>query len=129
MKVIIAHEEIVIRKKIRQQLESLSIQVVAEASNGLLAYNKFVEFQPDIILLSLGLPIYDGISTLNRILTYAPQAICVMMGEHFNNREIFRALEYGATHYLELPIDQKKIERVLKDISIMNKEMESSCTI
>lgn len=119
MKIIIAHEDIVIRKSIRQMFELLGYHVLAEAANGLQAYNKFVEYHPDMILLGLDLPIHDGINTLKRIKGYAQASICVMIGEQLKNREIFEALEHGATHYLTLPVDEVQVEKVMTDIKYM----------
>lgn len=124
MKTIIAHKDIVVRKKLRQIIERKNFEVVDEASNGLQAYNKYVEYLPELIFLNIKLPIYDGISALNRIKTYNPNALCVMMGEHFNNREIFNALEVGAVHYLELPIEYEKVSQLIEDINIIKDRME-----
>jgi two-component system chemotaxis response regulator CheY len=124
MNIIIAHEDIIVRKKLRQALEKLNMEIVAEASNGLQAYNKYVEHRAELIFLHLNLPIYDGNSALNRIKIYEPNAICVMMGGHFQNRELFKALEDGATHYLELPIEEENVKRTIKEIMLIANEME-----
>lgn len=125
MRLVIAHEDIVIRKDIRQTLEKMNFSVVAEASNGLQAYNKYIEYYPDVILLSLSLTIHDGLNTLNRIKGYAPEAICVMIGEPLKNREFFQALENGAAHYMTIPVNEEQVHKILIDIKYMMKEVNS----
>lgn len=124
MNVIIAHDDIIIRKRVRQLIEGYGFDVLAEAENGLQAYNKYVEFKPKLIILNLNLPIYDGLSTMKRIKSYHSESICVMMGRHENNRELFEAIELGATHYIEVPIQEEEVHRVLKDVQYIISEME-----
>lgn len=123
MTAIIADENIIIRKKLRQILEYKQIEVIAEAENGLHAYNKFVEYHPDIIFLSLHMPIFDGVSALKRIHQYDESVSVIMMCEPGKNRTIFEALELGATHYIEMPLEEHQVFKVLDDVNCLRNGM------
>lgn len=124
MNIIIAEEQILIRKKIRKVLEDYNHHVVAETDNGLITYNKYLQFQPDLILLSLTLPLLDGINTLLRIKKVHPEACVVILGEPVDKKTIFLAFEYGADHYLMKPVDSVKLATVLDEVIIMKDGVE-----
>lgn len=124
MTVIIADENIVIRKKLRQILENQGIEVIAEAANGLHAFNKYAEYNPDLLFMNINMPIYDGLSALKRIRYHDDHSFVIMMSEAGRNRMIFEALELGAAHYIELPLNEAHVLKVLKDVSYIRDEME-----
>lgn len=121
---IIADENIIIRKKLRQLLEKRQITVIAEAANGLHACNKFMEYKPDLIFINVNMPIYDGLSALKKIRNYDEKSSVIMMCEVGKNRIVFEALELGASHYIELPFDDTHLTRVLEDVRYIRNEME-----
>jgi YesN/AraC family two-component response regulator len=89
---------------------------VAEAANGLHAYNKYVEFNPDLIFLNLDMPIYNGVNALQRILEYDENAIVIILSHANANREIYKCIDLGATHYIEKPIDEYGLSKVISDV-------------
>lgn len=117
MRILIADEDIIIRKKIRTVVEQLGYSVTDEAHNGLHVYHKYVEKQPDMLFMNLNLSLYDGLSAVKRIKAYDDDAKIVVMMEHKDNQKIFDALESGAIHYLIYPIDSASVGQVIKDIT------------
>jgi CheY-like chemotaxis protein len=124
MRIIIAHEDIVVRKKLRHLLEKLGHYVVDESNNGLQAYNMYMTYQPDIIFLNFKMPIYNGEQTLERILNYQPKALCIILTDEQEHHKIFNLLEKGAVHYLKIPFDELNLSKLLKDVQFFKKEME-----
>lgn len=121
MRVIIADEHVVNRKKIRQIIESMAYEVIAEAQNGLHTYHKYVECVPDLLVLNLNMPLYDGLSTLERIMKFDHQARIVVMAHEQQNQLLFEAMEKGAIHYLKLPIVETDIKKVFYEIEILKR--------
>lgn len=122
MKIVIADEDIIIRKKLRRILESENFIVVGEAENGLHAYNKFVEFSPDITILNISMPIYNGISALQKIIRYDNQSCVIMLSDEWQRREIFEALELNARHFIMKPLVEEHVIKVINDVININKE-------
>lgn len=116
MRILIADEDIIVRKKIRTILEKLGYFITDEAHNGLHVYHKYVEKQPDLLFMNLSMPLYDGLSAVKRIKEYDNQAKIIVMMENKDNQRIFEALENGAMHYLVYPVDLDSVNQVIKDI-------------
>jgi DNA-binding NarL/FixJ family response regulator len=74
--------------------------LVAEASNGHEAIQKFRELQPDVALMDLRLPDMSGIDALIAIRTEFPGARIIMLTTFEGDVEIQRSLEAGARGYL-----------------------------
>lgn len=119
MQVMIADDNIIHRKKIRQMLESMGHDVVDEAKNGLHTYHKFVECKPDLLLMNINMPLYDGISTLERIVTFDPRASVVVMAHEDQNQLLFEAMEKGAMHYMKFPFEANQFKRLFHEIEIL----------
>lgn len=124
MKIIIADEDIIVRKKLRKLLEILGQEVIDEAENGLHAYQKFIEFNPDIIILDISMPIYDGVSALIKIKKYNLNSCVIMLSEKDQKHETFEALTMGAEHFIKKPFEIEQIEKVLDDIKLMENRTE-----
>lgn len=119
MRVLLAEEHVTIRKKLRSMLEKLNYDIVCETDNGLKTYNKYLEYQPDIIFMSLTLPLLDGINTLLRIKKINPESCIVIMSEKSQKKVVFSAFENGADHYIIKPVELEKLKQVLDELGIM----------
>ena len=67
MKVLIADDEPIILLDLKQMLENLGYEVVAEASDGQQAVDLARETKPDICILDVKMPVMDGIDAVNII--------------------------------------------------------------
>jgi len=81
------------------------IEVVASASNGLMAVNTIKRTPADIVLLDIEMPEMDGITALPQILETCPSAKVIMVSTLTQrNAEIsLRALGLGASDYVPKP--------------------------
>ena len=76
------------------------MSLVAEATSGGEAIQKYREHRPDVILMDLRLPDISGIDSLIAIRTEFPDARIVMLTTFEGDVEIQRSLEAGARGYL-----------------------------
>ncbi len=76
------------------------MQVVAEASNGSEACDRWFEQRPDVLLLDLRMPILDGIGVMGRIRSIAPEARIVVLTTFDTDSEVSGAIKGGAKGYL-----------------------------
>jgi len=74
--------------------------VVAEASNGKEAVDRFREHQPDITLMDLRLPEMGGVEAITRIREQSPGARVIVLTTFDGDEDIYRALQAGARGYL-----------------------------
>jgi two-component system NarL family response regulator len=74
--------------------------VVAEASNGQQAVELFRQFQPDVALLDLRMPVMSGVEAALAIRKEHPQARMIALTTYGGDEDIRRALAAGVHAYL-----------------------------
>ncbi len=107
--VVIADDEPITRMDIRQMLEENKFSVVGEASDGFDAIELCRQHNPDIVLMDIKMPIFDGLEAAKNILEN-DLAECVVMLTAYSDQELIeRAGQAGVTGYLVKPVDQKRL--------------------
>jgi DNA-binding NarL/FixJ family response regulator len=76
------------------------LEVVAEATNGEEALEKYREVQPDLVLMDLSMPVMDGLAATRAILAAFPDARIVVLTTYAGDEDIHRALDAGAQGYV-----------------------------
>lgn len=99
--VLIADDHPVVREGLVAIIQTQSdLRVVAEASNGRDAMEKFFAHRPDIALLDLRMPLMSGVETVARICEKEPGARLAILTSYESEEEIYRALRAGAQGYV-----------------------------
>lgn len=99
--VLIADDHPIVREGLVTLINRTSdMQVVAVASNGREALEKYIEQSPDIALLELRLPLMDGVETVMSICARTPTARLIVFTICQGEEDIYRALRAGAYGYL-----------------------------
>jgi len=78
----------------------LELQIVGEVSDGLEAFQKAEELQPDLILLDIGLPTLGGIEAARRIRKLSPQSRILFVSQESSADVVQAALAEGAKGYV-----------------------------
>ena len=76
------------------------MKLVAEASNGQEAIEKFRLHQPDITLMDLQMPALNGIEAIISIRAEFPNARLIVLTTYTGDVQMFRALKAGARAYI-----------------------------
>ena len=105
MKVLIVDDSFLMRRIIRNILEKdSSLEVVGEASDGVIALEKVAELSPDIILLDIEMPNMDGIEFLRRAkLVTSAKVIIISSVARIDSKEAREVLELGAVDIIPKP--------------------------
>ncbi len=90
--------------------------LIAEASNGTEAIQKFKEHRPDVTLMDLRLPDINGVDSLMAIRADAPDARIIMLSTFEGDVEIQRALQAGARAYLLKNMPPKELVEVIRQV-------------
>jgi DNA-binding NarL/FixJ family response regulator len=90
--------------------------LVAEASNGREATQKFREHKPDVTLMDLRLPDISGIEAMIAIRTEFPEARVIMLTTFEGDVEIQHALEAGARGYLLKSMPPSELLDVIRQV-------------
>src|SRR6516165_9215888 len=76
------------------------LEIVAVAVDGLEAVRKADQFQPDLILLDIGLPILNGIEAAYQIRKVSPKSKILFVSQEFSVEMVEEAFRLGASGYL-----------------------------
>ena len=100
VRILVAEDEALIRMDLVEMLQEAGYTVVAQATNGEEAIALATEHRPDLAILDVKMPILDGISAAEKIISIAP----VLMLTAFSQRELVeRARDAGVMAYVVKP--------------------------
>ena len=100
VRILVAEDEALIRMDLVEMLQEAGYQVIAQATNGEEAIALATEHQPDLAILDVKMPVLDGISAAEKIISIAP----VLMLTAFSQRELVeRARDAGVMAYVVKP--------------------------
>jgi two-component system, OmpR family, KDP operon response regulator KdpE len=105
--VLFIDDEVQMRRLIRACLErnGYGVQEAATGEEGLAAA---IEFQPDIIILDLGLPDMDGLTVLQRLREWSKVPVIVLSVRDRDSDKV-AALDGGANDYLSKPFSTSEL--------------------
>lgn len=86
-------------------LSSETIEVVAEASNGLRAVELAEQYKPDLILMDINMPELNGLEATARIIKAVPNSIVIIMSVQSETEYLKQAMFSGAKEYIIKPFD------------------------
>ena len=92
------------------------MQLVAEATNGREAIQRFREHTPDITLMDLRLPDMSGIDAMIAIRSESPEARVIILTTFAGDVEIQRSLEAGARAYLLKSMPPTELVEVIRQV-------------
>jgi len=100
LKILVAEDEALIRMDLVEMLVEAGYEVVAEAADGAQAIELAKLHKPDLAILDVKMPVLDGISAAEKIISIAP----VLMLTAFSQRELVeRARDAGVMAYVVKP--------------------------
>jgi response regulator NasT len=120
----VADDEGVIRMGFREMLGSLGHKVVATARTGEEAIEKVKQFEPDVLLLDIKMPVMDGLTAAKILAAEAPLPI-IMLTAYSQKELIERAVEALVMGYLVKPISENKLGPAIELALIRFAEMQA----
>lgn len=102
LRVLIADDDPIIRLDLKQILENLDYEVVAEAGDGQQAVELAREKMPDVCILDVKMPVMDGIDAVD-IITEEGIAPTILLTAYSDKELIDRAKAAGVFAYLVKP--------------------------
>src|SRR5262245_47771478 len=101
LRVLLGDDHTVLRHGLRKILEERrDWRVVAEAGNGRDAVRDTVEFNPDVAVLDIGMPLLNGIEATRQITRRAPSVRVLILSMHSDQAYVTQSIQAGARGYL-----------------------------
>ncbi len=129
-KVLLADDERIIVEGISSVIdwEALDTELVATARNGIDAYEKIVQYRPDIVISDIRMPGMDGLSLVAKVHEEYPSIKFILLSG-FSEFEYARtAMQFGVKSYLLKPCNEDRITEALTGIIAELKDKKESET-
>jgi len=111
---IIADDDPLARRMIKEALRRAGIRVVAEAVDGREAVELTLHYLPDVVLMDLVMPQLDGLTATRRIIAERPEQLVVILTTGDDEDVALQALRAGAVGFLSKDVDIDVIPRALR---------------
>jgi two-component system response regulator NreC len=116
-RVVIAEDHTLFRQGLKALLSfEPEFEVVGEAADGLEAYQRTEELQPDIILLDLNMPRVDGMTAIKEIKRLCPQAKILVLTVHKTEEHVLETLKSGASGYVLKDADHDELLLAMRSV-------------
>jgi DNA-binding NarL/FixJ family response regulator len=117
IKVLTVDDHPLLREGIVGVLEDeADIDVVAEASNGGEALERFRHYNPDVTLMDLQMPDVSGLDSIIAIMKEFPGARIIVVTTYSGDVQIVRALKAGAVGYLLKSTLRKELTNAIRTV-------------
>ena len=87
-----------------------------QAENGEEAMRLFESGRPDLVMLDVMMPRYDGLEVLRHIKSLSPDTVVVIMTAHGSEETAVEAMKLGADDYLVKPLAYKDVLKLIDDL-------------
>ena len=115
MKILISDDSLLLRKKLREELEKLGCQV-HEAKDGDEAVEVFKNEKPDGIFMDIVMPNKNGIDAVKCIKEIDKTAKIIMLSSAGTSNNLMGALKLGAMDFIQKPYTGEQIAKALDTI-------------
>jgi DNA-binding NarL/FixJ family response regulator len=114
--VLLADDQTIIRDGLHALLETNpDIQVVAEARNGLEAYEQTGIYHPQVVLMDIRMPQMGGVEATRLIKQDFPETAVLVLTTFDDDDSILGAIAHGASGYLLKDISGAKLAEAIRD--------------
>lgn len=96
--------------------ENEDINVVAESDNATDGLRLIERYEPDVVLMDLGLSGMNGVEAINKIEAMKKDIKVIALTSHDREEEVIATLTSGATGYCLKDIDPVKLADVIRDV-------------
>ena len=90
----------VVRRGLKDLLESEGIEVVGEAGTAEEAFGRIHALDPDVAVLDVRLPDGDGVTVCREVRSRHPRTACLMLTSFADDEALFDAIMAGASGYV-----------------------------
>ena len=117
-KILIVDDSRTSRRMLRNILVENGHEVIGEAENGQIGFEKYIELKPDIVTLDITMPVLDGLGALKKIIAYDENAHAVMVTAAGQKNKMVDAIKLGANEFVQKPFEPDQII-FLADLSFL----------
>jgi two-component system chemotaxis response regulator CheY len=114
--VLIVDDAAFMRTLIRETLTTGGITVAGEADNGKVAFEKYKELLPELVILDIRMPESDGFDALENIKNFDSDAKVIMCSQVNQQATVDKAIKLGAINFIAKPFKPDVFLGIVKKI-------------
>lgn len=113
--ILICDDSILMRKQLKDVINDFSTGVTfIDATNGQDAIDKYKEFHPDMAFLDIVMPVKDGSSAIQEIVSIDPNACIIVVSSVGTKLQIKNAIKAGAKDFIQKPVDASQVKKIVE---------------
>lgn len=117
IRVLLVDDHALFRKGLASLIDPLEdMEVVGEAGDGREALERARELMPDLILMDIQMPGWDGLKATQLIKEEMPYVKIVMLTVSDDDKDLFEAIKQGAQGYLLKDIEPEELFELLRGV-------------
>jgi len=117
IRVLLADDHSIVRAGLcRIVEESGDMTVVAEAADGKKAIQKAREADPDVAVIDISMPEFDGLEVTTRLRNDHPELPVIILTMHEEEQYVVRAIEAGAMGYITKKSAPEKLVNAIRKV-------------
>ena len=124
-KVLIVDDEIYVVALIRKLIDwdKFDMKVEGTANDGITALNMVKEINPDLVIVDIRMPGYDGISFMDKVREFNTNVRFIVISGHKQFDYAKGAMRNNVEDYLLKPINKEELESVLGNVHKQLREL------
>lgn len=115
-RLMIVDDSNIIRNRIQRIYNSDQFTLVATASNGQEALEKFDLHRPDVVTMDLTMPQMDGLECIENLVAKDPNVLILVVSALSDKATGIKALELGASGFLTKPFSEEELADALSEL-------------
>jgi two-component system response regulator DegU len=117
IKIMIADDHVLLRQGIRNVLElEQDFQVIGEAGDGEQTVERAIALAPDILLLDINMPRFNGLEVIKRINEKQQKIKIIVLTMHDDENYVIEVVKAGAVGYLLKDIEPGMLVSAIRTV-------------
>lgn len=117
IRTIVADDDPLARRLVKDALQGAGITVIAEASGGREAVELAIHYKPDVVIMDLLMPGIDGLEATKRIHESRPEVRVIVLTSSEDEELGLHSLRDGAVGYLSKTVDLEALPRAVRGVA------------
>lgn len=105
------------RRILKNILTENGYEIIGEASDGQIGYEKYIELKPDLVTLDITMPVLDGLGALEKIMQLNSEAKVIMVTAAGQKSKMVEAIKLGASEFIQKPFEPEQILAIIKTVA------------
>ena len=118
LRVLVVDDHSLVRAGLRALLEKLSgVTVIGEAGDGREALKLIEAAKPDLVLMDLAMPGFNGVEATARITRSSPDTRVIVVSVHGDPESVLAAIDAGASGYMSKDASFGELEIAIRSVA------------